>query len=224
MKFKVNTKLAVQSESSGAGSAYINRTGVYDATIKFASISTSANGSHSLNFNLELPTGETQTIYGPRLTKNDGTPLDIGMGLFTSLCVIAGLSDGDEPTYVEETHKVGKDNKNQEFLVIEEMSGLPIKLRVQRTFTKWEGNIKANPEIKSFFREDGASAREIVEGTEVGVRLAYETEKFTQDSYRDDITPEEAEAWLKEQAEARKGTGAKSTPKPTVKKVANPFG
>jgi hypothetical protein len=72
--------------------------------------------------------------------------------------------------------------------------------------------------IKNFFREDGASAEEIVkdESEDFGKRLALESEKYASNvTYKNDLTPEDVEAWK----ESKKDNASKPTPKPkaTVK-------
>lgn len=185
-------------KDGGNGSAFIGSTGVYDATIKFASIDVSKNGAKSVNFNFDI-NGNSQTIYGPYITNKAGDPLEIGLSLVRDkLGVIAGVEGS--LNIEEETHNVGKDNKPQEFAVITDFTDLPVKVRIQMEHSVYNGEIKSRKVIKNFFREDGWSAEEILaaeNGDEVegGKRLAYETEKFTNDSYKDgldEITVKEA--------------------------------
>lgn len=207
-------------KDGGAGSKFINASGIYPVTIKFASIDVSKSGAKSVNFNIDY-NGNSQTIYGPYITNKAGDPLEIGLGLVRDrLGVIAGV-DGDL-TIEEETHAVGKDNKEQEFAVITDFSDLQVQMRIQMEYSKYNGNISEKKVIKNFFREDGASAEEILaiengEEAEIGKRLAYETEKFaTNITYRDDLTESDVSKFK----ENRKSGGKNSGATPTVNTTA----
>ena len=219
------TKEAV---ADSKGSSYINKSGIYDVKIKFASIATSKTGAQSVNFNFDY-NGNEVTVYGPYIVDSKGEPLDIGLSLVRDkLGTIAGI-DG-ELTIDTEEHAVGKDKKVQEFSVITDYSDLPVKVRLQEEYSRYNGEITQKLVIKNFFREDGASAEEIVNGTEIGKRLAYEIEnlvdKVTYSESKkgagDAPTPEEVAAWK----EAKKSgtTPAKATPKIAPTAGAKLFG
>lgn len=213
MGIKITTKAEEIADSNGG--SYMNRSGVYDCTIKFASLAVSSGGAESVNFNLDY-NGTPVTLYGPYVSDKQGNPLKIGVGLINKLGIIAGLTDGDELEIEEENHVVGKDNKEQTFAVITNFSNLPVKIRIQEEYSTYNGEIKKSLVIKSFFREDGASAEEIVKGENIGKRLALETERYADNiTYRDDLTPEEVDAWKKAKAEG--ASAARSAPKATSK-------
>lgn len=215
MNFKISTK--ADEISDGLTGGYMNESGIYDAEIKFASIAVSSGGAESVNFNMEYK-GNPITLYGPYITDKQGNPLKIGLGLINKLGIIAGLSDGDELEVEEQEHVVGKDKKEQTFAVITNFSDLPIKVRVQEEYainpnTK---EIRKSMVIKSFFREDGASAEEIVKGENFGRRLALEAERYASNvTYRDDLTPEDVAEWKK--AKAQGAAAQKAAPKATSK-------
>ena len=216
MKFKAKlTKDAIEDNSSSAGaSKYMNKSGVYDAVIKFASVSTSAKGAEQIVFNFDLD-GVSQTIYGPYVTNTDGKENTIGANLIRKLAVIAGMGEDDDFTLEDEEHPVGKEQTLKEFSVITDFTELPVKVRVQEEYSLWEGNIRKNMVIKSFFSEEGASASEIADGTEVGKRLALETEKYASHvTYKNDLTEEDVKEWVKAQMDAKKGdSGEGDSPK-----------
>jgi hypothetical protein len=216
------TKEAVKD--SGGGS-FIGQSGIYDVLIKFASVDVSKGGAQSVNFNIEY-NGNPTTIYGPYITSKAGDPLDIGLGLIRDkLGIIAGV-EGDL-TIEEEEHAVGKDNKLQEFSVITDYSDLPVKMRIQMEYSVYNGEIREKKVIKNFFREDGASAEEILaiengEDVEIGKRLAYETEKFADNiTYLDDLTAEDVANW---KADKSSNAPAKSAPKSTNTAAKKLFG
>lgn len=224
MKLRVTTNPAAIQETGG--SSYISKSGIYDVTVKFASIAVSKNGAESINFNLDY-NGNSQTIYGPYVTDRNGETLEIGAKLINKLAIIAGMTDGDDFEIEEETHAVGKDNKEQEFTVISNFTDLPIKIRLQEEYSRnpSTGEITKKMVIKNFFREDGASAEEIVNDTEIGKRLAVEQEKYASNvTYADSAkgandapTPEEVEEW-----KAAKAAAGNSAPTPKPKTPAKP--
>lgn len=210
MNFKISTKKEDIAETSGN---YMNKSGIYDCVINFASIAVSKGGAESINFNVEY-NGTPATIYGPYVTDKAGNDLEIGRKLIHKLGVIAGLSDGDELEVEEEEHTVGKDNKTQTFAVIQQFSGLPVKIRLQEEYSKYEGEIKKSMVIKSFFREDGASADEIINKTEIGKRLEQETTKYANNiTYKDGLIPEDIENWAANKSSAKKVTPTSTAPK-----------
>ena len=217
--------LAVKKSAAAvaeSGGGYLSKSGIYDVTIKFASVDTSKNGALSVNFNLDY-NGNDQTIYGPYIQDNAGNPLEIGIGLVNKLSVIAGLEDGQEPTVEEETHAVGKDKTEKEFQVITDYTDLPIKIRLQEEYSinPNTNEIQKRMVVKSFFRADGASAEEIVNDTEIGKRLALEEERYSSNiTFKDNLTQEDVDAFMEQKkAGAKPATATKA--KPAAK--ANPF-
>lgn len=221
--FKINLNDKSLIADTNGGSKYISDSGVYDVTINFASYSVASTGT--IGFNLNVMYGdEEQTFYGPYIQKADGTSISVGTRLLTHLGVIAGVDEFTEET---EEHAVGKDRKLQEFTVIPELAGLPIKIHVQKEFYR---NSKTNEigermNIQAFFREDGASAEEIVNDSEVGKRLAVVKEKYADKvRYSNDLTPEDIEAYKAAKSAARSGGKAAPTPTATKARTGSLFG
>ncbi|PNX47337.1 MAG: hypothetical protein BV457_05895 [Thermoplasmata archaeon M9B1D] len=218
MKFKVTTNAEALQEASG--SSYISKSGIYDVTVTFASVDVSKNGAESVNFNLDY-NGNAQTIYGPYVTNTDGATNEIGAKLINKLAIIAGMTDGDDFEIEEESHRVGKDKKEVDFAVITNFSDLPIKIRLQEEYYIPEkgakaGEIQKKMVIKNFFREDGASAEEIINEGEIGKRLALEEEKYASNvTYKNDLTPEDIQAW-----KDSKKDNTTTTPTPKAKATA----
>jgi hypothetical protein len=128
------------------------------------------------------------------------------------------MGEGDDFELEDEQHPVGKDQTMKDFKVITNFTDLPIKVRIQMEYgiNPKNGEISERKVIKSFFREDGASAEEIINDTEIGGRLKFETEKLSDNiTYKDNLTPDDVASWK----EAKKSGGA--APKPAAKaKVA----
>lgn len=209
------------------GSAFIGRSGVYPVKIDFVSLEQSDKGAVHFNLNVDYQ-GNKQTIYGNTLFNTDQSVNKIGMELFNRLLNIAGLDDGYEITTETETHKVGKDQKAQEFQVVPELTGLEIQVQVKEVFSRYNGDIKRSLEIYNFFDADGATAMELVayatdKTIKKGTQLAKILEKdgTTEPLYRENKgtkepapTPEEVAAWKEAQ---RSGS---STPAPATKVAA----
>ena len=216
--FKIETNKETLQEG-GSGSSFINASGVYDVTINHASIGVSKGGAEQFIFNVDYK-GNAQTFYGPYYKKKDGSYNDISVRLYTTLGVIAGLKDGDEFTVESEPHKVGKDQKEVDLDVVQELTELPIKLYVQQTFSNYNG-INEKLEIRGFFDSEGASAEELVAGENQGSRLAQVEEKYADAiSYKDGITPEQVAEWV---AGGRNKGGASATKPTATKKPGNLF-
>ena len=221
MKLKVNTSTEAVAETSG--SQYLSKSGIYNVTINFASLDVSAGGAESINFNFDYY-GNSQTVYGPYITEKAGNTLEIGAKLINKLAIITGMEDGDEYELEEETHAVGKDNKEVEFKVITNFSDMPVKVRLQEEYSvnPKTKEIQKRMVIKNFFRQDGASAEEIVKDADFGKRLEIEQTKYADNvTYAeskkgagDAPTPEEVAAW-----KASKATGAPA-PKPKASAAA----
>ena len=105
--------ISTDALTSSSGSSYINKTDIYDVVIKFASVEQSKSGATQVNFNVDY-NGNTQAIYGPYIASKDGTPISMGVRFLTELGIISGLEEGEDLTTVEESFKVGKDNKEKD--------------------------------------------------------------------------------------------------------------
>lgn len=181
--------------------------------IKFVSVNKGVNGSLSLDFNCEYK-GTPVTIYGLRLTNNDGSE-NFQAKLFNKLLVIAGLDGVSEPTI--ESHVVGKDKAPKEFSVITELSDLPIKMRIQYTYSLYEGKIIERREIKNFYREsDGAVASEILLDEGFGTQLEKDKKYAANITYNDGLTAETIAQW-----KADKKAGINTTPVNTTSAMNN---
>lgn len=202
MKFKVSTKPEALSNFSDSGASFINKSGIYDVTIKFASVAVTSTGAESVNFNIDYA-GNSQTLYGPYVTNKDGETNEIGARVINGLAVISGMSEGEGFNIEKEEHAVGKDNKVQEFDVITNFSDLACKVRVQEEYSinPKINEIQQRLVVKEFYRADGASATEASSGTGIGTQLAKVEEKYANNvTYKDNLTPEVVAEWKKARA------------------------
>ena len=213
MKLKVSTNSKALEDFGG--SSYIAKSGIYDVTIKFASVDVTKNGAESVNFNLDY-NGNDQTIYGPYVQNTDGNVNEIGARLINALAVVVGMGDGDDYEMDEEEHVVGKDKTAKTFSVITNFTDKPVKIQLQEEYSinPKTNDIQKRMVIKNFFREDGASAKEATDNADIGKQLAIVTEKYASNvTYKDNLTPEKVAEW--------KASKAGNKPTAPVAKVAN---
>lgn len=213
--FKIKRTVEAVKEGSGGGK-YISDSGIYDITIKFASMQVNAHNARDINFNVEYE-GNRTTLYGLKLDNNDGSQ-NYQAEIFNKLCIVADLEEVADP--VTESHKVGKEGREQDFAVLPDFSDFDCKIRVQAEYSSWEGKIRKRLVIKNFYREDGATAQEILSETEVGKQIAADAEYATKPAYKDGLTAEDVDAWKAEQKAAKDGgkadAAAAPTPTPTA--------
>ncbi|TWO22602.1 hypothetical protein YZ82_01420 [Campylobacter hyointestinalis] len=218
MSMFFTTKRDLNSLKEATGD-YISSSGIYDVIIKFASISRGNNGSLSVDFNCEYK-GSNVTLYGLRLTNNDGSQ-NFQANLFNKLLVIADLDGVAEPTI--EQHVVGKDSSPRDFSVITELSDLPVKVRVQYSYSLYEGKIVERREIKNFYRlSDGATASEIQMGNGFGNQLQKDMKYASNITYNDGLTEEVVNKW-KEDKKNGVQTQVSPSPKSFTRPQAVPF-
>lgn len=220
MKLTISTNQNDIKDASGA--SFIYGEGVYDVTMNFVSVSDTKNGAKQVTFNFKY-NGSDQTIYGPIIINKDGTPNTIGMSLINKFGVIAGVEGGQDLTIEKETHKVGKEQKEQEFDVITDFSGLECKIRTQREYSKYNGVISSRVRIQNVFSASGSSAAELVNDKDHGKQMALEIEKYSDKPSYDGVTPEEAQAWEAQQRAGRSGGNKAATTATEVKKAPSLF-
>lgn len=207
--FKPKTDIESLKDAGGNGGKYISQSGIYDVTINRAIVSVNAKGARTIDFFINY-NGQDQAIYGNlRLDNNDGKENKIGTELFSKLCVICDVDTIEDPT--EEDLPIGKAGADKTVDVLSEFNDVEVKMQIQMEYGKYNGNITEKTNIRAFYRADGASAQEIVEGSEVGVSLQKTIDGgYDKATKYDDITAEEVEAWIK--AKRPKGTaGASAT-------------
>ena len=216
MKLTISTSQNAVKDA-GNGGNFISTEGIYPVRIDFVSIQETRNGAKEANFNITYK-DNTQTLYGLTIVNKDGNMNEIGMQLLNKLGVLCGMTEGDDLNIEQESHKVGKDSTVKEFDVITNFSDFECYMRIQREYTKYNGEIRSNLLIRNVFRaEDGASAAEIVNAAngnqvEFGKQMKLEEEKYTSSPvYRDGVTAEEAEAFEQQKRNGKGKAGAAAT-------------
>ena len=207
-----------QEDVKQGGSNHITTSGLYHVLILAPIVSVSKNGSTSIDMYVEHK-GQKQIIYGNlRITNNDGSENKIGSKVFNQLMIISGKDEVADPIEVE--LPIGKKEAVKEAAILEDLSDIPILMRIQMEYSVYNGKVQEKKVIKGFFREsDKASAEEIVNESEVGVSLEKEMKYVDNVTYKDDLTPELIQAWI---ADGRKdglpaGASASSSSEPAKK-------
>ena len=208
--FTVKTDEDNIKDYSGDGGNWLNKSGIYECVVKYAIVDTSAKGSKSINLWIDY-NGQEQMLYqAMRLTNNDGTE-NLGARLFTKFCIIAGADSGMEvEDPVSTMLPVGKDKEEKECMVLEQFNDTPILLRLQMEYSMYEGKIQAKKIIRNFFRfTDKATAAEIINNSEEkGSQYEKELELADRITYKDDLTAEDIENWIKN---SKNGSKEKTT-------------
>ncbi len=187
-----------QEDVKQSSSNYINSSGIYPITIIVPFVDTSEEGSSVVNLYIEHQ-GQKQSLFGNmRVTnKNDenGDPVTntIGMRIFNQLLVIA---DTDAADPVEAELPIGKKEAMKDVAILEDLQDIEVLIRVQMEYSNWKG-IQEKKVIKGFYRlEDGATAEEIVNDSEVGKGIKADENYVDNITYKDDLTPEDIAAWV----------------------------
>lgn len=207
--FKVNTEEA--SKVEGGGSNYVTQSGIYDIVLKALIVDVNDKGARTLNPYFSV-NDQDQVIYGGiRLDNNDGSA-NFQANVFNKLCVVCGLEDIEDP--VEATLPIGKGGIDKDVAVLPDFEEIPLKMRVQMEYSVYNGQIQEKKVIKTFYREDGAEASEILNESEVGVKLEKDQAYASNVTYKDDLTAEVVAEWIANgRTGGATGTPAKAAPK-----------
>lgn len=219
--FKTDVSASAIKEEEGG--KYMSRSGIYDITIKIASVETNEKGANAINFNVDY-SGTPTTLYGLKLDNNDGTA-NYQRAIFNKLCVIAGLESIDDPE--PQTHKLGKENKEVELMVLSEFEDIECKIRVQEEYSRFNGEIRNRMVIKNFYRTDGATAEEISkeaqdEPVTIGAKLAKDFDYAENVTYKDGLTADDITTWRAALKAAKQG-GKTPAPAASSKPAGNLF-
>jgi hypothetical protein len=200
--FKVSTK---EEDVKSSSSNYINESGLFPVTLLAPVVSVSNNGSTSIDLFVEY-NGQKQIIYGNlRITNNDGSENVIGSRLFNQLLVVAGVDDVADPVDME--LPIGKGGKDKVCAVLEDLMDIDVIIRIELEYGMYNGNIQERRNIRGFYREDEASAQEIVSGEDVGSQYSKDKRYEGVTTYRDGLTAENIQQWV---TDGRTGSGGTS--------------
>jgi hypothetical protein len=206
--------------AAGGSTNYLVASGCYPVNIIAPFVSTSKNGSMSVDLYINH-NKQKQVIYGNlRLTNNDTSENKIGAKTFNQLMVIADLEEVSEP--VDAELPIGKSEADMDCSVLEDLADIDVILRIQMQYSVYSKNIQEKKVIKGFYRaEDNASAEEIVNETEAGVQYEADSKYFDAVTYENGLDAEAIETWVANKRPKGTGGGAGgSSPAAAAKKPA----
>jgi len=204
-------------KDGGGNSKYINKPGFYDLTI-LAAIANQGNGEAlTIDFYVDYQ-DQPQPLYGNlRVFNKDGSENKIGMATFNKLLVILDEDEAADPE--EATLPIGKDGADKDVAIIPNITDVDVCMQIVIEYSVWDGSIQEKKIIRNFYRAgDHATASEIVNEAEPGVQYQKDVEYLENSEnkgyiYKDNLTKEQVEQWIKDGRP--KGTVGGST---TVKK------
>jgi len=220
--FKTKRDKESVAERTGGNSKYITQPGIFDVNVIAAFVNEGKGGSLSVDFFIDKDE-QPQPLYGNlRITNNSGDENKIGAATFNKLLVILDEDEAADPE--EATLPMGKDGADKDVAVIPNLTDFDIKVWVAIEYSVYNGSIKEKKVIRNFYRaDDGASAEEIVNEAEPGVQYAKDLEYLETSEnkgviYKDDLTKETIDKWIK--GGRKEGTigGSTSVKKPSFAK------
>lgn len=192
MAFLTVNKEDVKKEG---GSGYINKSGIYNLTLKHAQVKETANGATQINYLFDKAMSYGNTILGV-----NGQPT-FGFRVLEGLATIQGLDTLEDPEATEVKFKKG----TQELMCLPDLNDIEVKAWIKVSYGMYNGDIKERVEVKRFYRvKDDASGSEILlqeEGNEVSIgdRLGKDSEVASVITYEDGATEESVATWKKAQ-------------------------
>ena len=196
--------------------AYINRSGMYEVIVLAPTVSVSKNGATTVDLFVNHD-GKEQIVYGNmRLTNNNGDENKIGSKTFNQLVIIADVDNVADP--VEMDLPIGKKGADKSAAVLEDLMDIEAIVRIQMEYSLWNNAIQEKKIIKGFYRNDKASAEEIVMETDIGVQYEKDLAYADNVTYKDDLTEEDIIAWVKGGRKGNTGASAATSKKPSLGK------
>jgi len=184
--------LIVKEESvkQEGGSGYINKSGIFDLTLKHCEISNTKNGAVQANYFFDKCMS-----YGNNIIGTQGQPT-FGYKILEALAAVIGEEELSDPEPTTVTFKKGA----KELSCIPELNDIAIKAWIQVSYRMYQGEIQENVSVRRFYRAtDGASGSEVQSGENIGERIAKDADFATEIKYEDGVTEEAVAIWKKAQ-------------------------
>ena len=197
--------LTVKTESvqQEGGSGYIQKSGIYDLTLKHCEIVTTTNGAVQANYFFDKAMS-----YGNNIIGTQGQPT-FGYKILESLAAVLGEEELSDPEPTTVTFKRG----SKELSCIPELNDVQVKAWIQVKYRMYKGEVKEDVSVRRFYRAaDGASGSEVIDGQNIGSRLEKDQAVAEEIIYEDGATPEAVAAWKKAQ-QSSNSTTATAAPK-----------
>jgi len=199
--FKAKRDSESVKESTGGNSKYLNKPGIYDVNVIAAFVNEGKGGSLTVDFFIEKDE-QPQPLYGNlRITNNDNSENKIGAATFNKLLVILDEDEAADPE--EATLPIGKDGADKDVAIIPNLTDFDVKVWVAVEYSVYNGSIKEKKIIRNFYRaKDGASAEEIVNEAEPGAQYTKDLEYLETSEnkgyiYKDGLTADQVQEWIK---------------------------
>ncbi len=206
MAFLIVKEENVQKEG---GSGYINKSGIYDLTLKHTEIVTTTNGAVQANYFFDKVMS-----YGNNLLGVNGQPT-FGYNIIEALATTLGHDELSDPEPTTVTFKKGA----KELSCIPELNDVAVKAWIQFRYRMYQGEIREDVVVKRFYRiSDGAAGSEVLSGEDIGSRLEKDMAVASETIYDDGVDAEAVSLWMKAKQDGNKG-GAKAP----AKKAASGF-
>ena len=203
--FNVKTDADAIKEDTGNGGKWIGSSGIYDVTILAPFVDTNDKGAMTVNFFVNA-NDQDQVIYGNLKLHNNDMSENFAAKIFNKLCIVTEIEPEDP---VDGELPIGKKGAMKDVAILEDMADLEVKMRIQMEYSVHLGNIKEKTVIKGFYRNDGASAEEVVNETEIGVQLQKDLPYAENITYKDSLTAELITEWIS--GGRKKGTAGNSS-------------
>ena len=208
MFFNVKTDADAIKEESGNGGKYIGKSGIYDVTILAPFVDTNSSGAMTVNFFVNA-NDQDQVIYGNLKLHNNDMSENFAAKIFNKLCIITEIEPEDP---VDGELPIGKKGAMKDVAILEDMTDLDVKMRIQMEYSIYNGNISEKTIIKGFYRNDGASAEEVVNETEIGVQLQKDLPYAENITYKDGLDEAKIAEWIAARRPANSAGTASGTP------------
>ncbi len=198
MAFITVNRESVAKEGTGS---FATTSGIYDVNLKACEIATTKGGATQANYFTDK-----FMSYGNTVINKQGKPI-FGMDILEALAAVLGEDGLSDPESTEVKFK----NSSKDLMCLPELTDVDVKVWVQFSYSKWNGEIQEKLAVKRFYRSsDNASGSEIVNaenGDKVvfGTQLAKDEAYASEVKYEDGITEEDVKAWKKAKSDAAKG-------------------
>ena len=208
---KVNKEVV---EKAG-GSAFIGASNIYEVTLNAVTVDINEKGARTVGLYVNVG-GTDQMLYGalPLDLYDNSQELDNNVACLQRLAVIAGLEDIEDPE--EATLPIGKGGADKDVMVLPGFEDVECKIWMKQEFYKSAaGKIGENRLLKDVFTMENASADEIINETEAGVKYTKREQYFTDTKYgtqKAPLTEQEVQDWVDAGRPDTSGSGGGSKP------------
>ena len=189
--------LTVKAESlkTEGGSGYIQKSGIYDLTLKHAEVVNTTNGAVQVNYFFDKAMS-----YGNNIIGVSGQPT-FGYKILEGLAAVLGQEELSDPEMTTVTFKKGA----KELACIPELNDVQVKAWIQISYRMYKGEIQEDVSVRRFYRSsDNANGSEVIdlangEDVTIGERYTKDLDFASEIKYEDGVTEEAVAAWKKAQ-------------------------